>query len=113
MRSTILFLCMLLISFSAYAKETFVIKSPEKTKIGLSTHVSYLETTERFGHANKSFSYLETANWSDSLTRESSYIKGFWLKVTVAGVDDDGVPASPVPFVVTIDTFSNGVPIEG
>jgi len=83
MRSTILFLCMLLISFSAYAKETFVIKSPEKTKIDLSTHVSYLETTKRFGHANRSFSYLETANWSDSLTRESSYIKGFWLKVTV------------------------------
>ena len=76
MKSIILFLCVLLISFSAYAKETFVLTSKDEVKIDLVKHVYFLETEQRFwSGSNFSFSELAEANWQDSLKNQRSYIK--------------------------------------
>jgi class 3 adenylate cyclase len=84
MKSIILFLCVLLISFSAYAKETFVLTSKDEVKIDLVKHVYFLETEQRFwSGSNFSFSELAEANWQDSLKNQRSYIRGFWLKLVV------------------------------
>ena len=63
----ILFLCvLLLISFTINAKETYVIKAEEKTKIDLSTYVSYLEAPSRFWDGTQlSYTQLQKANWTD------------------------------------------------
>jgi len=84
MKSLFLFLCMLLIATLAYTKETYIIQSKEKSKIDLSTYVSYLETSNRFWNGkNRSHADLEKAKWTDNLTKEQSYIRGFWIKLTV------------------------------
>jgi len=75
---------MLLIATLAYTKETYIIQSKEKSKIDLSTYVSYLETSNRFWNGkNRSHADLEKAKWTDNLTKEQSYIRGFWIKLTV------------------------------
>jgi len=84
MKSLFLFLCMLLIATLAYTKETYIIQSKEKSKIDLSTYVSYLETKNRLGgNKNRSYADLEKAEWKDSLENEQSYVRGFWIKLTV------------------------------
>ncbi len=83
MKSLFLFLCMLCVVTLAHAKETFLIQSNEKTKVELSTYVSYLETKNRLGGIkNRSYAELEEAEWTDSLKNEQSYVRGFWIRLT-------------------------------
>ena len=86
MKKILFFLCVILLFTSSFshAKEIFTITAKERTKIDLPTHVSYLETKNRFwsGH-NFSIAELENADWTDTLKKQQSYYSGFWIRFEV------------------------------
>ena len=89
MKRFILLFILLILSSSLVAKEIFVIRDNSKTKIDLTEHVEYYETETRFWSGqNASYRDLTKARWKKSLQNEQSYIKGFWIKLTLHNETD-------------------------